>query len=151
MEVLLIFTANGLSFKMPDQRQRKLLTVRHFFIYSLFRYEGFPRLVSVSDPVQKLHEAVADFFSVLVINTGKLLKEIDVEHPVDLRDQRVVFPLHRQLPLTGKFSAVIGDDFGGLQLVIVHAVIFVPEAKFKDKNSPYAYPNSGYYERFLKQ
>ena len=36
-------------------------------------------------------------------------------------------------------------------LGIISILVFVPEAKFKDKNSPYAYPNSGYYERFLNQ
>lgn len=34
-------------------------------------------------------------------------------------------------------------------LGIISILVFVPEAKFKDKNSPYAYGNSGYYERFL--
>lgn len=34
-------------------------------------------------------------------------------------------------------------------LGIISVLVFVPEAKFKDKNSPYAYPTSGYYERFL--
>lgn len=34
-------------------------------------------------------------------------------------------------------------------LGIISILVFVPEAKFKDKNSPYAYSNSGYYERFL--
>lgn len=35
-------------------------------------------------------------------------------------------------------------------LGITSILVFVPEAKFKDKNSPYAYQNCGYYERFLK-
>ena len=34
-------------------------------------------------------------------------------------------------------------------LGIISVLVFVPEAKFKDTNSPYAYQNSGYYERFL--
>ena len=36
-------------------------------------------------------------------------------------------------------------------LGIISILVFVPEAKLKDKNSPYAYPTSGYYERFLSQ
>ena len=36
-------------------------------------------------------------------------------------------------------------------LGIISVLVFVPEAKFKDTNSPYAYSNSGYYERFLKK
>lgn len=36
-------------------------------------------------------------------------------------------------------------------LGITSILVFVPEAAFKDKNSPYAYPNRGYYERFLQQ
>lgn len=36
-------------------------------------------------------------------------------------------------------------------LGIISILVFVPEAKFKDRNSPYAYPNSGYYEKFLNQ
>ena len=35
-------------------------------------------------------------------------------------------------------------------LGVTSILVFVPEAKFKDKNSPYAYSNSGYYEKFLK-
>lgn len=35
-------------------------------------------------------------------------------------------------------------------LGITSILCFVPEIKFKDKNSPYAYSDSGYYERFLK-
>lgn len=34
-------------------------------------------------------------------------------------------------------------------LGIISVLVFVPEAKLKDTNSPYAYQNSGYYERFL--
>ena len=34
-------------------------------------------------------------------------------------------------------------------LGITSILCFVPEIKFKDKKSPYAYSNSGYYERFL--
>jgi len=34
-------------------------------------------------------------------------------------------------------------------LGITSVLCFVPEIKFKDKNSPYAYPNSGYYEKYL--
>ena len=34
-------------------------------------------------------------------------------------------------------------------LGIISVLVFVPETKFKDINSPYAYDNSGYYERFL--
>lgn len=34
-------------------------------------------------------------------------------------------------------------------LGITTILVFVPEIVFKDKNSPYAYPNSGYYERFI--
>lgn len=33
-------------------------------------------------------------------------------------------------------------------LAITSILVFVPEAKFKDTNSPYAYSNRGYYERF---
>ena len=36
-------------------------------------------------------------------------------------------------------------------LGIISVLVFVPEAVFKDKNSPYAYPTSGYYERFLNR
>lgn len=36
-----------------------------------------------------------------------------------------------------------------LILVITSILCFIPEIKFKDKNSPYAYSNSGYYERYL--
>ena len=36
-------------------------------------------------------------------------------------------------------------------LGIISVLVFVPEAAFKDKNSPYAYPTSGYYERFLNR
>ena len=36
-------------------------------------------------------------------------------------------------------------------LGVILILVFVPEAKLKDKNSPYAYPSSGYYERFLNQ
>lgn len=35
-------------------------------------------------------------------------------------------------------------------LGIISILVFVPEAKFKDTNSPYAYPNSGYYEKFRR-
>ena len=34
-------------------------------------------------------------------------------------------------------------------LAITSCLCFIPEIKFKDKNSPYAYSNSGYYEKFL--
>ena len=34
-------------------------------------------------------------------------------------------------------------------LGIISVLVFVPEVKFKDINSPFAYQNSGYYERFL--
>ena len=45
------------------------------------------------------------------------------------------------------------QDVGWCAVVlgIISILVFVPEAKFKDKNSPYAYPNSGYYERFLNR
>lgn len=33
-------------------------------------------------------------------------------------------------------------------LAATSILCFVPEGKFKDKNSPYAYPNRGYYDRF---
>lgn len=36
-----------------------------------------------------------------------------------------------------------------LILAITSVLVFVPEIKFKDKKSPYAYPDSGYYERYL--
>lgn len=37
-----------------------------------------------------------------------------------------------------------------LILGITSCLCFLPEIKFKDTNSPYAYPNSGYYEKFSK-
>ena len=36
-----------------------------------------------------------------------------------------------------------------LILAATSVFVFVPEAKLKDIHSPYAYPNSGYYERFM--
>ena len=46
---------------------------------------------------------------------------------------------------------VTGRDiiFCILILGITSILCFIPEIKFKDKNSPYAYSNSGYYERYL--
>ena len=38
-----------------------------------------------------------------------------------------------------------------LVLGITSILVFVPEIKFKDTNSPYAYSSSGYYERFLNK
>lgn len=42
-------------------------------------------------------------------------------------------------------------DIGWCMVIlgIISMLVFIPEAKFKDINSPYAYQNSGYYERFL--
>ncbi len=36
-------------------------------------------------------------------------------------------------------------------LGITTILVFVPEAIFKDKNSPYAYENAGYYDHFINQ
>ncbi len=48
---------------------------------------------------------------------------------------------------------VSGKDviFCILILGITSILCFVPEIKFKDTKSPYAYSNSGYYERFLNK
>ncbi len=53
-----------------------------------------------------------------------------------------------QMAVQGLSAADIGWCVAVLGIISI--LVFVPEAKFKDKNSPYAYPNSGYYERFLK-
>lgn len=52
-----------------------------------------------------------------------------------------------QIAVQGLSTADIGWCIAVLGIISV--LVFVPEAKFKDTNSPYAYPNSGYYERFL--
>ena len=54
-----------------------------------------------------------------------------------------------QIAVRGLSTADIGWCVAVLGINSVLA--FAPEAKLKDKNSPYAYLNSGYYERFLKQ
>ena len=48
---------------------------------------------------------------------------------------------------------VSGKDivFCVIILGITSILCFVPEIKFKDTKSPYAYPDSGYYERFLNK
>lgn len=48
---------------------------------------------------------------------------------------------------------ISGADIGWCVAVlgVTSVLVFVPEAKFKDEHSPYAYPNSGYYERFLRK
>ena len=55
----------------------------------------------------------------------------------------------RQIAAQGLSLADIGWCVAVLGIISV--LVFVPEAKFKNTNSPYAYPNSGYYERFLNQ
>ena len=52
-----------------------------------------------------------------------------------------------QIAAQGLSAADIGWCVAVLGMISV--LVFVPEAKFKDTNSPYAYQNSGYYERFL--
>ena len=55
----------------------------------------------------------------------------------------------RQIAALGISAADIGWCVAILGITSV--LVFVPEAKFKDQNSPYAYSSSGYYERFLKR
>ena len=55
----------------------------------------------------------------------------------------------RQIAAQGLRAADIGWCVAVLGIISI--LVFVPEAKFKDKNSPYAYSNSGYYERFLNR
>ena len=51
------------------------------------------------------------------------------------------------------YFAATGKDviFCILILGITSILCFVPEIKFKDTKSPYAYSNSGYYERFFNK
>lgn len=61
------------------------------------------------------------------------------------------------LPLAGMMAWQIAGqglsmtDLGWCIAVLglISLLVWVPEVKFKDRNSPYAYPNSGYYDRFL--
>lgn len=55
----------------------------------------------------------------------------------------------RQILLMG--ISVVDICWCAAILGIISILVFVPEAVFKNENSPYAYPNSGYYERYLEK